>query len=79
MLFSAVIGPKGQIVIPPGLRERYSLKEGTIVVFQEERGRLALEPSSFRAIYALEGSLKDFPIEAALEEERRTERNRPRA
>jgi AbrB family looped-hinge helix DNA binding protein len=72
----AVISSKGQIVIPSDLRKRYRLKEGATVVFQEEHGRLVLEPSNFQAIYALEGSLKDFPLEAALEEERRTERKR---
>jgi hypothetical protein len=45
-------------------------------VFQEERGRLVLEPNNFEAIYALQGSLREFPIEASLEEERRAERKR---
>jgi AbrB family looped-hinge helix DNA binding protein len=76
MRSSAVISSKGQIVIPANLRKRYRLREGTIVVFQEERGRLVLEPNNFEAIYALQGSLREFPIEASLEEERRAERKR---
>ena len=52
------------------------MHEGTTVVFQEERGRLVLEPRNFEAIYALEGSLRDYPLEASLEEERRAERKR---
>ena len=76
MRSSAVISSKGQIVIPANLRKRYRLREGTTVVFQEERGRLVLEPNNFEAIYALQGSLRDFPIEASLEEERRAERKR---
>ena len=76
MRSTAVISSKGQIVIPANLRKRYRLKEGTTVVFQEERGRLVLEPNNYEAIYALEGSLREFPLEASLEEERRAERKR---
>lgn len=71
-----MISAKGQIVIPANLRKRYRLKEGTTVVFQEERGRLVLEPSNYEAIYALEGSLRELPLEASLEEERRAARKR---
>ena len=45
-------------------------------MFQEERGRLVLEPTNFEAIYALQGSLREFPLEADLEEERRAARAR---
>jgi AbrB family looped-hinge helix DNA binding protein len=76
MRSTAVISSKGQIVIPANLRKRYRLREGTTIVFQEERGRLVLEPNNFEAIYALQGSLREFPIEASLEEERRAERKR---
>jgi AbrB family looped-hinge helix DNA binding protein len=74
MRSTAIISPKGQIVIPAGLRKRYGLREGTTVQFHEERGQLILEASNYEAIYALEGSLRDFPIEADLEEERRAAR-----
>ena len=73
---TAVISSKGQIVIPANLRKRYRLQEGSTVVFQEERGRLVLEPSNYEAIYALQGSLREFPLEADLEEERRVARKR---
>ena len=76
MRSTAVISSKGQVVIPANLRKRYQLKEGTTVVFQEERGRLVLEPSNYDAIYALQGSLRQFPLEASLERERRAERKR---
>jgi hypothetical protein len=42
----------------------------------EDRGRLVLEPSNYAAIYALQGSLADFPLEEELAEERGTERER---
>jgi AbrB family looped-hinge helix DNA binding protein len=73
---SSVISSKGQVVIPANLRKRYGLKEGTTVTFQEDRGRLVLEPSNYAAIYALQGSLADFPLEEELAEERGTERER---
>jgi AbrB family looped-hinge helix DNA binding protein len=76
MRTTAVISSKGQIVIPANLRKRYRLQEGTTVVFQEERGRLVLEPNTYQAIYALQGSLREFPLEADLEEERRAARER---
>jgi AbrB family looped-hinge helix DNA binding protein len=74
MRTTAVISSKGQIVIPANLRKRYRLQEGTTVVFQEERGRLILEPNTYQAIYALQGSLREFPLEADLEAERRAAR-----
>jgi AbrB family looped-hinge helix DNA binding protein len=73
---TAIISSKGQIVIPANLRKRYGLQEGTTVVFHEERGRLVLEPNNYSAIYALQGSLREFPLEADLEEERRAARVR---
>lgn len=76
MPVSAVISSKGQIVIPANLRKRYGLKEGTTILFQEERGRIILEPNNYAEIYALQGSLREFPLEADLEEERRVARQR---
>jgi bifunctional DNA-binding transcriptional regulator/antitoxin component of YhaV-PrlF toxin-antitoxin module len=63
-------------VIPANLRKRYGLKEGTTIVFQEDRGRLVLEPGNYAGIYALQGSLADFPLEGDLAEERRAEQKR---
>jgi len=76
MRTTAVISSKGQIVIPANLRKRYSLNEGTTVIFQEERGRLVLEPSNYDAIFALQGSLREFPLEASLDKERKAARKR---
>lgn len=76
MRSTAVISSKGQIVIPARLRRRYGMKEGTTVVFQEDHGRLVLSPSNFEAIFALAGSLRDFPLEEDLEKEREFERRR---
>ena len=76
MRSTAVISSKGQVVIPANLRKRYRLKEGTTVVFQEDRGRLVLEVNDYRTIYALQGSLRGLPLEADLEEDRRDARKR---
>ena len=76
MRATSVISSKGQIVIPARLRKRYGFRKGTTVVFQEERGRLVLEPNTYEAIYALQGSLREFPLEASLQEERRAELKR---
>jgi AbrB family looped-hinge helix DNA binding protein len=76
MRSTAIISSKGQIVIPVSLRRRYRLREGSTIVFQEERGRLILEPSNFDAMYALQGSLNEFPLEADLDDERRAARKR---
>jgi AbrB family looped-hinge helix DNA binding protein len=73
---TAVMSSKGQIVIPANLRKRYGLQEGSTVVFHEEHGRLVLEPNTYSAIYELQGSLREFPLEADLEEERRAARER---
>jgi AbrB family looped-hinge helix DNA binding protein len=76
MRSTAVISSKGQIVIPANLRRRYGMKAGSTVVFQEEHGRLVLAASNFDAIFALGGSLRDYPLEEDLEKERESERNR---
>ncbi len=73
---SSIISSQGQIVIPANLRKRYGLKEGTAVVFQEDHGRLVLEPSNHAAIYALLGSLAGLPLEKDLARERQPRQKR---
>lgn len=76
MRSSAVVSSKGQIVIPAGLRKKYRLEEGVTIIFHDDGGRLTLEPNTFAALYALQGTLKDYPLEEALESEREAERAR---
>jgi antitoxin PrlF len=38
----ATIGERGQVVIPKRIRERFGLRAGEQVEFQEEQGRLVL-------------------------------------
>ncbi len=75
MRSSSIISSKGQLVIPAELRRKYGLREGVRVVFEEDSsGRLALQPSSFEEVYALQGIGAGFPLDEALEEERRRAR-----
>lgn len=76
MRSSSVISSKGQLVIPAELREKYGFKEGVRVVFEEDgSGRLAMRASSFAEVYALQGIGRAFPLDEALEEERRQARS----
>jgi bifunctional DNA-binding transcriptional regulator/antitoxin component of YhaV-PrlF toxin-antitoxin module len=63
-------------LIPAGLRKKYRLEEGVTVVFDEDHGRLTLEPSNFAAFFALQGTLGDYPLEETLTSEREAERAR---
>jgi AbrB family looped-hinge helix DNA binding protein len=76
MSVRSIISSKGQVVIPASLRKRYGLKEGSTVVFQDDGGRLVLEPGNHAAIYALQGSLPDLPLEEDLAAERQAEQMR---
>jgi hypothetical protein len=49
------------------------IKEGTTIVFQEDHGRLVLEPNNYAAIYALQCSLAELPLEEELAKERERE------
>jgi AbrB family looped-hinge helix DNA binding protein len=73
MRSSAVVSSKGQIVIPAAPRKKYRLHEGVTVVFREDGGRLILEPNNFAALYALRGTLKEYPLEEMLKAERAAE------
>jgi len=75
---SAVIGAKGQIVIPAALRRKYRLKPGATVAFREEQGHLILEPNPYDAFRALKGSI-DAPLLQWLAEDKAAERLREEA
>lgn len=76
MSLTATISSKGQVVIPAELRRKYGLNEGVKIIFHDEGGHLTLEPSRFADIYALQGSLRGYALEQALQEEREAERMR---
>jgi len=42
------ISSRGQVVIPKELREKYDLKEGDSVVWEEEKGKLVLRKADWK-------------------------------
>ena len=71
----STVTTKGQLVIPSKLRRKYSIKEGTQVVFLEQKNRLVLQPLTPEFIRSLRGSLKGEPSALkALLEDRKQER-----
>lgn len=54
----STITSKGQLVIPSRLRRKYSIKEGTQVVFHEQENWLILQPVTPEYLSSLRGSVK---------------------
>jgi AbrB family looped-hinge helix DNA binding protein len=69
----STVTTKGQLVIPSKLRRKYSIKEGTQVVFFEEENRLVLQPLTPEFIRSLRGSLSREPsaLKLLLEDRKR--------
>lgn len=69
---------KGQIVIPKPVRTRLRWRPGTRLSIEEKKdGSVVLRPLNFDPIEYASGLFKDGPdMIAALEEERRAERER---
>lgn len=55
---TSVVTAKGQIVIPAKIRRRFGIKQGTVVSFIEENGRLVIQPITQDFIRTLKGSLR---------------------
>lgn len=45
-----VVSPRGQITLPKPVRARLRLTAGSVLILQEERGRLVLHPAAVTAI-----------------------------
>lgn len=58
---TSVVTTKGQLVIPARLRRRFGIRQGTLVSFTEDDGRLILQPITREFLRALRGSLKGEP------------------
>jgi len=39
-----IVGKKGQVTIPKRLRERFGLKEGSKVIFEDRGGEIVIKP-----------------------------------
>lgn len=58
---TSVVTTKGQLVIPARLRRRFGIKQGTLVSFVEDDGRMIIQPITQEFIRRLRGSLKGEP------------------
>ncbi len=67
---------KGQIVIPPILRKKYGIKEGTKIILLDNGDSIVLKPITNQYIRKLQGSLKGTGILKALIKERRNDKER---
>ena len=72
------VSPKGQVVIPADLREKYGLDQGTRATWTEEEGRLVLTPMTALRIKEIRGFLKPRPGEPSMFDELFAERERER-
>ena len=55
---TGIVTSRGQLVIPARLRRRLGIRKGTVVSFQEQEGRLIVQPVTPEFIRSLRGSLK---------------------
>ena len=75
---TSVLTSKGQLLIPKRLRNKYGMKSGVKVVFEETPGGVILKPmnedyfNSFMGILKSDGNLKD-EIKQHKKEERQLE------
>ncbi len=60
-LETSVVTTKGQLVIPARLRRRFGIRQGTLVSFLEDDGRIIIQPITREFIQSLRGSLKGEP------------------
>jgi len=55
---TSTVTSKGQLVIPARLRRRFGIKQGTLISFVEDNGRIIVQPVTREFIRGLRGSLK---------------------
>jgi AbrB family looped-hinge helix DNA binding protein len=68
------VGPKGQVVIPKELREEFGIESGDEVSFWRHGDHVAVRPA--RGGTPLLGRFRNSGLTAALEGERRADRER---
>jgi AbrB family looped-hinge helix DNA binding protein len=54
---SSVVTVKGQIVVPARIRRKFGIKKGTKVAFDEQEGKLTLQPLNKNYFASLAGVL----------------------
>ena len=77
---NSVLTSKGQLLIPKRLREKYGIKPGVKITFEESKNGLMIRPmneayfNSFRGIFKSTGNIKEEIKEMKDEEKRLEER-----
>lgn len=78
---TSVLTTKGQLLIPKRLRNKYGIKSGVKVVFEEIEGGVVIRPinaqyfKSFRGLLSTSGKLKEEMKSYKVEEKKMEERN----
>ncbi|HBC88029.1 MAG TPA: hypothetical protein DCZ94_13845 [Lentisphaeria bacterium] len=67
----AQVTTKGQLVIPSLLRRKYSIGEGTKIVFDDHDGKITIQPVTGEFVNSLCGMLKSKDGVSATEELRK--------
>ena len=70
-MMTARVTTKGQLVIPSKLRRKYSIGEGTKVVFDDHDGTITIQPVTEVLVNSLCGLLKSRDGASATEELRK--------
>ena len=76
---AAYVTSKGQVVVPARLRRKFGIKAGTRLNFQEESGRIVVQPVTREYISSFRGILKLKPGEKPAVQEHLEDRARERS
>jgi len=76
---TAYVTSKGQVVVPARLRRKFGIKAGTRLNFQEENGRIVVQPVTKEYISSFRGIFKLKPGEKSAVQELLEDRARERA
>ena len=77
---TSILTTKGQLLIPKRIRNKYGIKSGVKVIFEETENGLVIRPmnedyfNSFRGIFKSTGNLKEEMKELKDEEKRLDDR-----
>lgn len=67
----SITSNKGQIVIPSKLRKKYSIKQGTRIVFIDSNGKLIIKPLTKEYFESFAGILKGDVIGELMKEKQK--------
>jgi AbrB family looped-hinge helix DNA binding protein len=76
---TAYVTSKGQVVVPVRIRRKFGIKAGTRLNFQEEDGRIVVQPVTKEYISSFRGIFKLQPGEKSAVQEHLDDRAKERA